>query len=31
VNELEEAGFDEIIIAYGDMKDLEFVTSKFVV
>jgi len=29
VAEMEEAGFDEIIIAYGDMKDLEFVTSKF--
>lgn len=26
---LEGAGFDEIIIAYGDMKDLELVTDKF--
>jgi len=29
VAEMEEAGFDEIIIAYGDIMDLEFVTSKF--
>ena len=29
VAELEEAGFDEIIIAYGDMKDLELAASQF--
>ncbi len=29
IAELEEAGFDEIIIAYGDMKDLELVSSQF--
>ncbi len=29
VAELEEAGFDEVIIAYGDMKDLELVAAKF--
>ena len=29
VAELEEAGFDETIIAYGDRKDLKFIASKF--
>ncbi|OGP51122.1 MAG: hypothetical protein A2Y79_03255 [Deltaproteobacteria bacterium RBG_13_43_22] len=29
VAELEEAGFDEIIIAYGDRKDLELVAARF--
>jgi len=29
VAELEEAGVDETIIAYGDRKDLKFITSKF--
>ena len=29
VTEIEETGFDEIIMAYGDLKDLEFITSKF--
>jgi alkanesulfonate monooxygenase SsuD/methylene tetrahydromethanopterin reductase-like flavin-dependent oxidoreductase (luciferase family) len=29
VAELEKAGFDEVIIAYGDMEDLKFITSKF--
>jgi len=29
INELEEASFDEVIIAYGDLTDLEWVSNRF--
>ena len=29
INELEEASFDEVILAYGDMTDLEWIANRF--